>query len=320
SRNTNGKRVRFAEDDGGLSNSDNDIEDELEADITSGPKRRGRINADGYGSDDSVQDEVGENSDDEASDVEEGDSKSAEKNDDDDDEDMFSDNGAGPGTSTAHTAKRKRYLDSSDIEGQELSSTARFDNTDAKGKQIDIGEDEGKGGKLEAFNMKEELEDGKFDEAGNYVANKKDPQAHQDNWLEGVSSGAIEQARVSKQRQEQQQRSHAQELSVKWDSVSNDDLVIAIINSLMPRETVLSALARIGGPKKKAKKRWGKKAKGKEQEPTGEDRERKRKIEALTELADQMMGRGVVDIYDQTLEQLVRQMRVKERIPDDWQP
>ncbi|KAJ2893002.1 hypothetical protein GGI21_005491, partial [Coemansia aciculifera] len=73
---------------------------------------------------------------------------------------------------------------------------------------------------------------------------------------------------------------------------------------------------------KKSKNKWaskkGKAAAGVEEADGGKEAERKRAIENLTVLADQAMVRGMVNIYEDTYEQLVRQMRVAGRIPDDW--
>ncbi|KAJ1826386.1 hypothetical protein LPJ70_007766, partial [Coemansia sp. RSA 2708] len=37
-------------------------------------------------------------------------------------------------------------------------------------------------------------------------------------------------------------------------------------------------------------------------------------------LADQAMARGMASVYDDTYEQMVRQMRMVDRIPDNWAP
>ncbi|KAJ1965446.1 hypothetical protein GGI12_000783 [Dipsacomyces acuminosporus] len=355
-RESSGKRVRFAESrstssniDGIVSSSavysgngidgeyDNDVGDELAADITTGRRRR-KINLDGYGSDASDQDEVGNLSD--ISDEEEGKQEVWKSDEDHEDEDMFTDevgNSAGGSSAMGDQAtdkKRKRRLDAEDAERQEADSalpakTDRIRYTDRKGKSPDYAnanglesEDETK---LEPLNMEGNLEEGKFDAQGNFIWNKKDPQAYQDDWLQGLSSDAIEKAKDSKEKQDKQQLANERDLSKRWDSISNDDIIVAVINMLQPRETVLNALARIGGPKKKAKKRWGKKAANKASgnatdADSAKEAERKKKIDELTELADQAMARGMVNIYEDTYEQFVRQMRVTGRIHDDWQP
>ncbi|KAJ1662993.1 hypothetical protein IW140_004720 [Coemansia sp. RSA 1813] len=337
-----------------------DNDDGLEADISSSRQRNRRINMDGYGSDASDQDEVVNMSDysDDAEDqgVEEKAGNSDQQHVNEGNDDMFSDEQDNSPLARANgnaDNKRKRYLGLDDIEGQEMSSTSRVDmaqdsfglseGSDHKGKQPayatgdgladrDSDEDsdiEGKGvTKIEAFNMRDDLEQGQFDAHGNFVWNKKDPNDYQDSWLDGVSVKAIKKARDSKVRQNQDQTVQESSLLRRWDTISNDDIIVAIINRLHSRETILSALARIGGPKKKSKNKWSKKAKAKkigtaysiDSEESEKERQRKKDIDELTELADQAMARGIVDIYDHTYEQLVRQMRMTNRIPEDWVP
>ncbi|KAJ2881041.1 hypothetical protein H4R27_004342 [Coemansia aciculifera] len=358
-----GKRVRFAEGsrsampEFNLGNGhhssadeyDSDVNAELEADITSSRRRGRRVNIDGYGSDASDQDEVHDLSDysddqDEEAVDEQGDDSTDTRRDRDiamDGDDMFADD-AGSSEQYAEK-KRKRFLDLDDIEGQEMSSASRTEDANDdldvarynKGKQaerdaIGYGSDDGESGrgrvKIEAFNMKEDFEEGKFDASGNFVWNKQDPHAYQDDWLNDVSQSAIAQARESKAKRENSSLcTSADNDEGRWDAASDEDIIVEILNALRPRETVLTALARIGGPKQKSKNKWASK-KGKQKGSVvaddgsdgGKEAERKRAIEHLTVLADQAMVRGMVNIYDDTYEQLVRQMRVAGRIPDDW--
>ncbi|KAJ2712487.1 hypothetical protein H4R19_002725 [Coemansia spiralis] len=363
SRPADGKRVRFAgsssrvaDNEGSyaapsrpMSDASNgnssDANDDLEADISTRRRRSRNVNTDGYGSDASEQDEVGNLSDFSDDQDEHGPADQAEDEGTGGDNDMFASDdedaaGLGGGPSSGAHRKRKRYLDIDDIEGQEMSSSSRTEHASAslaprasngKGKQPELsahsaadsdGDSDSAGHvKIEAFNMRDDMEEGAFDAQGNFVWNKKDPQAYQDSWLDGVSKGAIERARESKARQEQAARADLQ--AVQWDRVSHDDIVLAIINILRPRETVFAALARIGGPKKKTKNKWSRRARAKQSDMDVDDApnvERKQAIERLTELADQAMARGMATIYDDTYEQLVRHMRVAGRIPDDWEP
>ncbi|KAJ1808635.1 hypothetical protein LPJ75_004542, partial [Coemansia sp. RSA 2598] len=336
----------LSNDFGEYASDDNEA---LEADVSFGKRRDRRVNVDGYGSEDSDQDEVnnlsdysddedeindGNDNEDDGANDESGDMSrhAGSKNmDDDGDFDMFGDS-TGPFSKDEKTRekKRKRYLDISEIQGQEMDSQSRVENKHAglksgyKGKQqqvaVEESDDEGDEGegkvRIEAFNMKDDLEEGRFDAQGNFVWNKKDPQMHQDSWLEGISKAAMSRARESKAKQDSRQTDGEKSTSLRWDSVSNDDVILAIINNLRPGETILAALARIGGPKKKDKSKKGKKQK--EAKDSEKERERRREIEQLTELADQAMARGMINIYDETFEQLVRQMRIAERIDDDW--
>ncbi len=65
-------------------------------------------------------------------------------------------------------------------------------------QEEDVDEEVGAGGlkrnapKVDAFNMKAEQEEGRFDEAGNFVRKATDPDAKHDSWLEGVSKKRYE--------------------------------------------------------------------------------------------------------------------------------
>ncbi|KAJ2360199.1 hypothetical protein H4S02_012020 [Coemansia sp. RSA 2611] len=165
--------------------------------------------------------------------------------------------------------------------------------------------------------MKDDFEEGKFDASSNFVWNKQDPQAYQDDWLHDVSQSTIMQARESKAKQDSELLHTLGD--GRWES--NDDIIMEILDVLCLRETVLTALARIGGPKQKSKNKWANKKakqKGPNANDSGKDAERKRAIEHLTVLVDQAMARGMADIYEETYEQFVRQMRIAGHIPNDW--
>ncbi|KAJ2808738.1 hypothetical protein H4R20_000683 [Coemansia guatemalensis] len=320
---------------------ESDSDDGLLADISGRRHRRREVQVDGYGSDASDQDEVGNLSDysddQDEQDVRDGDNDGSR--DQMEEDDMFAEGNGGTGEALGTDKRRKRYLEISEIEGQEMSSESRVESAGGldsrKGKEAEHGQQQGyeepgesegatNGVKIEAFNMRDDLEEGSFDTQGNFVWNKKDPQAYQDSWLNNVSRSTMQLARESKERQGQQQQDAQTQSTKRWDSISNDDIIISIINMLLPHETVFAALARIGGRKKKTK--WSnKRAKNKknqhdEMEVDKDDAERKEKIEKLTELADQAMARGMSYVYEDTYEQLVRKMRIAERIPDDWIP
>jgi hypothetical protein len=112
--------------------------------------------------------------------------------------------------------KSVRFLRDDEIEGQVASSkgggalhvdlsngVAQIDEEE-DGSGSEVGEEErarvdevvdeelGAGGKkkhaplLDAFNMRTEQEEGRFDDQGNYVRKAIDPDAAYDSWLEGV--------------------------------------------------------------------------------------------------------------------------------------
>lgn len=331
---------------------DNDDEEDptLEADVIgkggAGVKRNA-VNIDGYDSDSST-----ENFDARA---ETRNKKDAPPKDDDDDEDMFAedtkDDEQDEDTRRGDKKKKQlRFLDSHEIEGQEETSKAgghvavdfRAGNdkqTDEVESSSESGGDEerdaldpdmdeeiGAGGKkhhapkLDAFNMKAEQEEGRFDEAGNYVRKAFDPEAAQDSWLEGVSKKDIRKAKEAHDKLEAERR----ERERQEDSIATSDVLSSLIQHLEVGETPMEALIRHGkaAPKKKNTSNWSKKKKAQEMEveadPAQEAAAAKAKeaIDAITECASRLTDRGVEDIYDQPREMVMR--AYKRETGEDW--
>lgn len=171
---------------------------------------------------------------------------------------------------------------------------------------------------LDAFNMRAEQEEGRFDDQGNYVRKAADPDAVYDTWLEGVSTNDIKRAREAAEKREIEQ----QERDKENDSIQTADLLRTIIPELQRGETILEALARLGkGLKRKPKWQTKKRKKthadangaGAEDVEMTEDRPeeaaQRKKIELITGAADMLMTRGQHEIYDTERELLTRQFR-----------
>ncbi|KAJ1781401.1 hypothetical protein LPJ62_005839, partial [Coemansia sp. RSA 2167] len=209
---SNGKRVRFAESTHALNDEyDSDVNAELEADITTSRRRNRRVQTDGYDSETSDHDSL-------ASDNAETDNIHAETAESDD---MF-----GPTNPEDKKRKRTNGQNLDDIEGQELSSVSRTEHGDSQET------------KIEAFNMRDDLEDGSFDASGTFVWNKRDPQSYQDEWLNDVSHDTMQRARESQSKYQNEQHVRAANAEQQWSLIGDDDLALAIINMLQPRETV----------------------------------------------------------------------------------
>ncbi|PKS09705.1 hypothetical protein jhhlp_004326 [Lomentospora prolificans] len=238
--------------------------------------------------------------------------------------------------------KGVRFLDSEQIQGQDLRSTSggvvRIDGEDSDDdeeeedeavdedeeawKEDVIDEEVGAGGrkkrapKIEAFNLKEELEEGRFDENQNYVRNAVDPDAVHDRWLDGVSKKQMKQAAVAHQRRE----AEAQKQRMEEDSILTSDLLATLIKNLERGETALEALARLGRQQKRAHKvpKWKLKKQG-SMDTDEQDPEQERisaAISTITDAADKLFSRDHADIYDEERELLVRQY--KRETGQDW--
>lgn len=265
---------------------------------------------------------------------------------DDDDDDMFAasdgeDAGGDGGQDDDATdfdksgKKRKhvQYLDADLIEGQEELG----DDDESEDGEVDldkaieregIDDEVGAGGlkrnapKVEAFNLKEEMEEGRFDESGNYIRRAGDPDAVHDRWLEGTNKKEIKKvAEAHKQRE-----AAARQQRIAEDGVLVPDLLSALITRLEASETALEALARLGKGQTKTKKipKWklkkmNKGAEDMDVEKKEEDPEQERirgAIQAITDAADKLLSRDYEDIYDQERELLMREYR--RQAGEDW--
>ncbi|KAL9613786.1 MAG: hypothetical protein Q9167_001677 [Letrouitia subvulpina] len=203
------------------------------------------------------------------------------------------------------------------------SSSSGSDVPDEERAEIgdDVDEEVGAGGKkehapkLDAFNMKTEQEEGRFDEQGNYVRKAADPDAVHDSWLEGVSKKDMKRAKEAEDKRDEERR----QKTLEADSVLTKDILSNLIPCLERSETVLESLQRLGRGKEKKKPKWPTKQKNKrvnedtvdvETEQASEDLmelRRKTAIETITDAADHLLSRGQTDIYDTEREMLVRQ-------------
>ncbi|KAF4836246.1 LIN1-like protein [Colletotrichum tropicale] len=270
-------------------------------------------------------------------------SKGGDVNEDDEDDDMFAadddDEQQGKAAQEAIKGSGKkdkavRFLEDTQIEGQDLKSTSggqiRLDEQESSDDEEDkelaieeegIDEEVGLGGlkrnapKVEAFNMKEEQEEGRFDEDGNYIRKAVDPNAVHDKWLDGLSKKDMKKAAEAHEKRE----AEARRLRMENDDILTTDLLKALILRLERGETPLEALARLakGQPKQKKIPKWKLKKMNKgadeamdvdqEKELTPEQAKRKENIEAITDAADKLLSRDHAEIYDEEREMLVRE-------------
>jgi CD2 antigen cytoplasmic tail-binding protein 2 len=260
-------------------------------------------------------------------------------------------------------AKTVNFIDNRQIEGQVMNSTSggrvssNFQPI-ARGQQEEVepesdkesssGDEEerdqlpgemeddlaaeiGAGGKkrnaprLDAFNLKAEEEEGRFDESMNFVRKAIDPDANNDNWLEGLNKKDMKKAKEAQERREQDQKRKA----LEDDAVLTSDLLSTLIQYLETGETPLEALQRLNkGKSKEAKIPLWKQKKMREANgadgaaegsaATPAETARKQAVTAITGAADQLYTRGQHEIYDVERELLRRQYR--RETGEDWQP
>jgi CD2 antigen cytoplasmic tail-binding protein 2 len=197
-------------------------------------------------------------------------------------------------------------------------------------QEEDIDEEIGAGGlkrnapKVDAFNMKAEQEEGRFDEAGNFVRKAADPDAKHDSWLEGIGKKDMKKAAEAHEKREAELR----QKRLADDALLLPDILRTLILRLEKGETVLEALARLGKGQTKTKKvpKWKLKKQRKNSNDMDidtskpvEDPEQvkiREAVDAITGAADQLLTRGQTEIYEQEREMLIRQYRRESG--EDW--
>ncbi|KAL8712751.1 MAG: hypothetical protein Q9220_002959 [cf. Caloplaca sp. 1 TL-2023] len=217
------------------------------------------------------------------------------------------------GRSTGRGKKRDKEVESSSE--SDVGDEERADVGEDVDEEIGAGGKKSHAPKLDAFNVRSEEEEGRFDASGNYVRKAADPNAVHDSWLEGVSKKDMKKAREAAERRDEDLRQR----TLEADAVETSDILRTLIPLLDKGETILEALARLGRRKEKKKPKWQNKNKNKrngedsmdvDPDKTVEDpRETKRKeaVEAITDAADQLLTRGQAEVYDTERERLIRQ-------------
>jgi CD2 antigen cytoplasmic tail-binding protein 2 len=202
-------------------------------------QRRGRIRNEGYDSD--------------SSDDGEGVVLSRRKGDEEEKDDMFAMGDEEEKKSETVRKKKEEFLRLGDIEGQEFGekSESEEDEEDEPEDEDDARRREkaGMGYELSAFNMREEMEEGKFSADGTYVRSFDVHGVH-DRWMEGVDEKDIKMARRRKRHQEriQKEKMKAEERELE-QSGGKEELEKALAGMLKRGETVLEALQRLGTKK-----------------------------------------------------------------------
>lgn len=245
--------------------------------------------------------------------------------------------------------KEVRFLDDKDIDGQVSNSksgghvSADFSlgrksrSKDRESSSDESGDDEtrdevpegmeeelGAGAKkkhapkVDAFNMRDEAEEGQFDESGNFVRKAADPFAVHDSWLEGSSKRDMRKAKEAEDKRERDRRKRDQE----DDAIPTGQTLGTLIERLQDEETILEALARLGTSKEKKKPKWHKNrrkasaAMDLDEDEDPAEKTRKAHVEAITAAADRLLTQGQSDIYDAERALLVRQYR--RETGEDW--
>lgn len=240
------KKTRFVDPSEDPAKFAEDVDEALE---DPNAKRKGRVKTEGYDSD--------------SSDDGEGVVLSRKKGEEgaEDDDDMFAmgDKEDKKNAEDASKKKKEEYLRLGDIEGQEFgnkSGSGDDESSEDDGEPEDDDDAErrkkaGMGFELSSFNMREEMEEGKFASDGTYVRSF-DPHGVHDKWMDGVDEREMKVARKRKRQQERVQREKmkAEEKELE-ESGGKASLEMQLLELLKKGETVLEALQRLGARAKK---------------------------------------------------------------------
>jgi CD2 antigen cytoplasmic tail-binding protein 2 len=248
------KKTRFLDPADDETNFANEVDAALE---NPSATRKGRVKTDGYESDSS----------DDGEGVVLSRRPGADGMADDEDEDMFA---TGPKEETTRVEpgekkKGEEFLRLGDIEGQEFGrggSADGDDDGDDSSRDDEEPEDEddaerrkkaGMGYEMSSFNMREEMEEGKFSADGMYVRNF-DPHALHDRWMDGLGEREIKLARKRKRRQEKAQMEKMRAEEEELEQLGGKDAVEREVLAMLKKgETVLEALQRLGTRNKQSK-------------------------------------------------------------------
>lgn len=189
----------------------------------------------------------------------------------DDDVDMFAEDDDEPKDKGKGKEKEKKeFMDLEEIEGQEFARrpSAEDDSDSEAEKEVKTGLDGDMGSEMTPFNMKREMEEGRFTAGGEeYIENDKDPHEQHDNWLDGADKDEIKKARRAhreRERVEREREAREAELASGAGSEEREHKLMRDAVELMERgETVLEAMQRLGAEAeaKRRKEEGGKKKK-----------------------------------------------------------
>lgn len=179
----------------------------------------------------------------------------AEDEAEDDEMDMFADEPA-PDKGKEKEPPKKEFMDLNDIEGQEFdepSAPQQDDDSDSEAEPVEkkTGLDGDMGVDLTPFNMKKEMQDGRFTEGGEvYMENEKDPHEKHDVWLDSMDKDEIKKARRAHRERERLEREREQREAENESGAGSEEKEQRLLQQAMEHmergETVLEALQRLG--------------------------------------------------------------------------
>lgn len=166
--------------------------------------------------------------------------------------------------------------------------------------------------KITPFNLEEELEEGEFDRAGNFIfrREKEKDEEEDDNWAETIDWSGVEQREREQKAEVQVEQSTPKEKDnppeIVRDRISCYKEMLRIMKS---DETVQKTIRRLGNsvPKRRPQKKSAKESSHSQTEAgadTSSVADARQKLDFMIELAHQRLEEGDIDIYQKSYEDL----------------
>ncbi|XP_068779416.1 CD2 antigen cytoplasmic tail-binding protein 2 isoform X2 [Struthio camelus] len=192
----------------------------------------------------------------------------------------------------------KHSLDSD--EEDEAEGSSKYDVLaphDVEGQEAATLEAEG-GVPVTPFNLQEEMAEGHFDSEGNYFPRRE--KLLRDSWLDNIDWVKIA------ERPARPRPAGDDEDEEPPPPPPQPELLQGALELLRPGETVAGALRRLGGRRRRRRPGRG----GPAAEPPGDDGDGDGgRLERLVEVADGLVARGLLGVYQETRERLARRLR-----------
>lgn len=145
------------------------------------------------------------------------------------------------------------------------------------------------------------MEEGHFDKEGTYIFGKREKDEVKDHWLDNIDWVKVNSHAASNKNPSDEESMNTDDYLKKYDPIPAYKEMLTII---LPGETVIKALKRLGGGKvQTASERWKNKKKQPDEEENKKSELDKESIAKLTELANIILSEmGNMDIYQETFE------------------
>ncbi|KAG7701719.1 hypothetical protein KL929_000944 [Ogataea haglerorum] len=158
-----------------------------------------------------------------------------------------------------------------------------------------VAEEDDQEVKIEAFNLKQETEEGVFDQDGNYVRTKEE--SEDEDWLNDVKKEDIQKARAAEMRQDEERRKLKDQKARRLRSANVNEVIGQLSELMEPAESVVELLQRLNGEARRLKKKGQK-----------EDEKRVREQISQVMSAIEVLEDGFAEIYEVTREELMRKL------------